>query len=96
VDVDRIAWDPRKEAINRAKHGVSFLAARTVFRDPGLRTWPDTSHGAPGRRENVLGIDEHGRLLFVVTESATEGTIRIISARRATKREAHDYSTGHR
>ena len=42
----------------------------------------------------MLGVDLHGRLLFLVTKELPDGTIRLISARRATKREEDAYTTG--
>ena len=42
----------------------------------------------------MLGIDLHGRLLFLVTQELPDGTIRLISARRATKREEDVCTTG--
>ena len=42
----------------------------------------------------MLGMDVHGRLVLMVTQELPDGTIRLISARRATKREEHAYTTG--
>jgi len=94
VDQDRVSWSTRKANANAAKHGVSFLAARSALRDPSLRIWPDIDHQDVEDRFVMLGIDLHGRLLFMVTQELPDGTIRLISARRATKREEDVYTTG--
>jgi len=93
MDPDRVRWHSGKANANLAKHGVSFMAALSVLGDPHLRTWPDPSRHHEDR-DIVLGIDLHGRLLFLVTQELPDGTIRLISARRATKRERNAYTTG--
>jgi len=59
-----------------------------------MRAWPDIAHSDTEDRLIVIGMDLHGRLLFLVTKELPDGTIRLISARRATKREEHAYATG--
>jgi uncharacterized DUF497 family protein len=87
----RVSWNGRKANRNLAKHGISFLVARSALRDPAIRIWPDIDHGDAYDRTVMIGMDVHARLLFLVTE---DGTIRVISARRATKREEHACTTG--
>jgi uncharacterized protein len=82
--------DPAKEAENVRKHGVGFDDARAALRDPMRVTWFDESHSAEELRFVTLGCDLKGRVLVVVT-SEREPSPRIISARRATKRERHAY-----
>jgi len=83
-------WDPRKAASNLTKHGVSFVEAVTVFRDPQARIVPDPRHSVGEERLAILGQSERGRLLSVMfTERGTR--IRLISARKATRRERNDY-----
>ena len=83
-------WDPRKAASNLTKHGVSFVEAVTVFRDPQARIVQDPRHSVGEERLAILGQSERGRLLSVMfTERGTR--IRLISARKATRRERNDY-----
>jgi len=59
-------WDPRKEARNRAKHGVSFVEAASVFLDPMAKTTLDPRtefHAEP--RYHTIGWSLQGRLLIV-------------------------------
>jgi uncharacterized DUF497 family protein len=94
VDHDRASWDARKARANLARHGITFVEAWSALGDPSIRTWPDIAHSDVEDRLIVLGIDLHGRLLFLVTRELPDGTIRLISARRATKREEYAYTTG--
>jgi uncharacterized protein len=83
-------WDPRKEAGNRAKHEVSFEEAATVFGDPLGRIVTDPRHSEGEYRYVLLGMSKRRRLLAVMYTDR-EGVIRIVSARRATRSERHDY-----
>ena len=87
-------WDPAKARANRAKHGVGFEEAMSALRDPNRVTRIDLEHAEIEERLLVVGYSYPGRLLAVVTAETSPGTIRIISARRATKRERHAYETG--
>jgi uncharacterized DUF497 family protein len=87
-------WDPAKAAANLEKHGVSFANASTVFLDPLAATWPDPDHSASERRFITLGLSTEAQLLFVAHQEIAEDRIRIISARRATRRERHGYQEG--
>jgi len=83
-------WDERKAKTNLAKHGVSFEEASTVFGDPLSLTIPDPAHSQVEIRWIVLG-QSHQRKLLVVAHTDRGDTIRIISARRATRRERKSY-----
>ena len=83
-------WDPRKDAANRRKHGVSFSEARTAFADVLSITIPDPAHSASESRFILVGRSQEERLL-VVAHVDRGDEIRIISARPATRRELHDY-----
>ena len=96
MDPSDVSWHDRKASANWAKHHITFLDAKAALRDPGVRVWVDAEHEPLGDRFHHLGLDWHGRLLFLVTEQKPDGTIRLISARRATKREEHAYTTGFR
>lgn len=84
-------WDPNKAARNVEKHQVSFDEAATVFDDLMFITVIDDEHSAVEERYITIGLSNHGRLL-VVAHTDHEGWIRIISARKATKREERFYA----
>jgi uncharacterized DUF497 family protein len=79
-------WDPQKAATNLAKHEVSFEEAATVFSDPLGRIVADPRHSSEEDRFVLLGLSRGQRLLAVMYVERA-GTIRIISARRATRSE---------
>ena len=83
-------WDAAKAATNRRKHGVTFDEATTVFSDPlsMLRTDPD--HALDEQRFIVLGMSNQRRLLVVAFAERPPRT-RLISARRATRKERRQY-----
>jgi uncharacterized DUF497 family protein len=83
-------WDKDKAAANKKKHGVTFEEAATVFNDPLAAIFDDELHSKEEQREIIVGHSAEERFLLVCfTERA--GAVRIISARRATKRERKDY-----
>ena len=84
-------WDAVKAAANLEKHGVSFAEASTVFLDPLAATWPDPDRSQSEDRFITLGMSADSRLLFVAHQEIADDQIRIISARRATRRERHAY-----
>jgi uncharacterized protein len=83
-------WDPRKDAANRRKHGVRFNEALTVFADHLARIFDDPDHSTEEAREILIGHSRRQRVL-IVCFTERSGTIRIISARAATKRERQHY-----
>ena len=84
-------WDPRKDAVNRNKHGVSFDEAKTAFTDEFGRLIADPDNSDEEDRFILLGTSIHSRLL-VVCHCVRKGEhIRIISARKANKRERETY-----
>ena len=88
-------WDARKAAVNRAKHGVSFEEAGTVFGDPRGLDGPDLRHSARESRFLRLGRAATGRMLVVaytVRRSDDDESVRIISARRASRKERAVYA----
>ena len=85
-------WDPKKAESNIEKHGVSFEEASTVFRDPLSLTIDDPLHSTGEVRMVQIGISHKNRLLIVV-HTERENTIRIISARKATKKERNNYES---
>lgn len=97
MDSIRFEWDETKNLSNRRKHGVSFEEACQVFRDPLCVSVQDRTEGGELRWQ-TLGLVE-GILLLTVAHTVLEefehGTwvdiIRIISARRATRKERRRY-----
>lgn len=85
----RYEWNPEKSRLNLAKHGIAFADAVTVFEDECALTREDT-HAEGETRFVTLGLDGFGRLLTVVYTYRGE-TIRLISARKASTREAISY-----
>jgi uncharacterized protein len=90
----RWTWDPKKNLTNRRKHGVSFETAVLVFRDPLVLSNPDPSSNE--ERWHTIGLIGTVTVLVVHTEplpdpSTGEKVGRIISARKATKRERTAY-----
>ncbi len=83
----RFSWSPRKAAINRRKHGVSFEEAATAFGDPLSITIPDPDHSEGEERFILIGVSAHRRSLVVVHVERAEDEYQLISARLATRRE---------
>jgi uncharacterized DUF497 family protein len=86
----KFEWDPRKARLNFVKHRVSFEEATTAFRDPLSGTALDPDHSSKEDRFVTLGLSANARLLLV-THTERGESIRIISARRATKQERELY-----
>ena len=85
-------WDPRKDSINQEKHGVSFEEAKSVFYDESARLINDPDHSEIEDRFILLGFSSALKLLVVChCYREDESTIRIISARKATKSETKNY-----
>jgi uncharacterized DUF497 family protein len=89
-------WDPRKAQVNASKHGVSFDEAVTIFLDTRALDGPDLHHSSSEARFRRLGRSAEGRILMVVYTVRRTGhveTIRLISARRASRSERAAYTT---
>ena len=88
----QFTWDPRKEAANRRKHGVSFDEARTVFADDNARLIDDPDHSGAEDRFVLLGLSSKLRVLIVChAYRRSDREIRIISARKANRHEQSFY-----
>ena len=89
----KFTWDKIKAKSNKRKHGVSFEEATTVFYDDFALEFFDESHSQLEEdRYLMLGISAETRLLLVChCFREDESTIRIISARKATKNESKFY-----
>ncbi len=79
-------WDLKKAESNEQKHGISFHEASTVFADSLSLTIGDPLHSDDEKRFIIIGMSYRNRLLTVV-HTECDDNIRIISARKATKKE---------
>ncbi|MEQ8537364.1 MAG: BrnT family toxin [Coleofasciculus sp. D1-CHI-01] len=89
----RFEWDDNKAESNFRKHGVTFEETVTVFADPYLLFTEDSKHSEGEEREWAIGEAENGSMIVVVFTMRGE-KLRIISARKATKRERRRYEQG--
>jgi uncharacterized protein len=85
-------WDAEKAEANLAKHGVSFEVAIGVFEDRHAIEWIDDREDYGEERFVISGNVQSALLTVVYTERGER--IRIISARRATRREQEEYHRG--
>jgi uncharacterized protein len=88
----RFEWSPEKALWNLQKHGVSFAEASTVFGDALAATIADRKHSEVELRFITMGMSAEGRLI-VVAHCDAEETTRIISARRAIRKERKRYES---
>ena len=86
----KFEWDPKKAKANISRHGVSFEEGLTVFGDVLARIFADEDHSIDEQREIIIGHSAKDRLLVVCFTSQGE-SVRIFSARKATRRERKDY-----
>ena len=86
-------WDQKKNDVNLNKHGVSFEEATTVFDNPLALIFDDEDHSSPEEhREIIIGHSIRNRVLLVCFTERS-GSIRLISARPAKRRELNDYES---
>ena len=83
-------WDPAKAAANLRRHKVSFAEAASVFLDPLALTFSDPDRLDEEDREITIGLSSRQRTLFV-SHCERGDRIRIISARKATRKERVQY-----
>jgi uncharacterized protein len=86
-----IEWDADKAASNLRKHGVSFEEAASALLDPMALAQEDSSAEGEARWV-LLGMSAQLRLLTVVYTLRSQDRIRLVSARRATRKEAKQYA----
>ena len=92
MSVIRFEWDERKNRENKRKHTVSFEEAQTVFLDENAMRYFDPDHSEDEDRFIMLGMSFTLRVLVVChCYRENDSVIRIISARRADKREQSNY-----
>jgi uncharacterized DUF497 family protein len=92
----RFHWDRAKAAENQRKHRASFEEACTIFADESILTVHDETHSIDEDRWASMGLSVAGRIMVVIhtwpePEESGEEVIRIISARKANKRERTVY-----
>ena len=94
----RYVWDQAKDALNRRKHGLSLEAAIPALEDPGRYFWIDDRYDYGEERIITLGRGRQKVLVVVSAETAQaeddEETIRIISVRKAVRKETNWYYLG--
>jgi len=86
-------WDTAKGRANLRKHGISFEEAQTCFYDRDQVAFYDPDHSRDEERELLIGHSNQGRLL-IVSYTVRQAVIRLISARKATRKEANVYAKG--
>jgi len=88
----KIIWDEKKNQTNIREHKISFQEAETVFFDPNAKIIHDPDHSIEEDRFIILGISKLLRLLVVChCYKEDDEIIRIITARKATKKEKNEY-----
>ena len=88
----QIVWDEKKADSNLKKHGVSFVEAQTVFSDSRALLINDPDHSESEERFVLLGLSESLSMLVVChCYRENDEQIRIISARKATRKESAEY-----
>ncbi|MET0118092.1 MAG: BrnT family toxin [Sedimenticola sp.] len=88
-------WHEAKNTANQRKHGISFAEAKSVFFDEYAVQFYDEDHSSHEDRFVMLGTSNQSRILIVCHCERNSGeTIRIISARKATKKERSYYPRG--
>lgn len=91
----KFEWDENKNEINKRKHGLSFETAREVFYDEFAILFDDPDHSIGEERFLIIGSTKTEQICIVShCYRDSENTIRIISARRATKNEKRIYLDG--
>jgi uncharacterized DUF497 family protein len=86
----RFTWDAEKAKANLRNHGISFAEAMEAFADPNADEDFDREHSDEEPRYDLIGFSSR-RLLFVVFMEQEDGTFRIISARKAEKKQRVKY-----
>ena len=88
-------WDNNKNRLNIIKHGISFEEASTVFYDEQAIVFDDPDHSEYEERFNIIGMSVNAKICIVChCYRHSDSVIRIISARKATKKEGLRYVKG--
>jgi len=92
LDKSIFVWDEEKQESNIRKHKITFLEASTVFDDEDALIRDDPDHSQEEERFIIIGFSENARLLIVCHCYRTDDSIiRIISARKANRKERREY-----
>jgi hypothetical protein len=83
-------WDQHKADLTLRSRGVGFEEAASVLHDWAALTVEDLGHSRHEQRWRTIGLSDQARMLVVIW-TMRQNTVRVISARRATKREADVY-----
>ena len=87
----RFIWDEKKNLANLKKHGVDFNDAVRAWYDPDRLDFFDENHSSSSETRWIFLGAVAGLVLFVVETELDEETVRIISARKASKKEQEKY-----
>ncbi len=91
----KFEWDEDKNQSNITKHGIDFQQAKRVFEDPNVLTYEDTRFNYKKIREISVGqlllTTQQKIIIAVVVHTDRDGKVRLISARKASKRERKIY-----
>lgn len=91
VEKVNFIWDEGKNRSNIIKHGISFERAKEAFYDDYSLVMEDTKHSIGEQRYVLIGMIPFGEIIVVCHCSYEHNIIRIISARKATRKEENDY-----
>ena len=95
MDMIRFEWDENKNKINKKKHGLTFEAAKEVFSDEDAILFDDPDHSEEEEIFLIIGRMKSSKICIVSHCYRNSGnTIRLISARKATKQEMKIYLEG--
>lgn len=87
-------WNTNKAAANLQKHGISFTEAATVLGDLLSVTFPDPNHSINESRFITIGLSNTGKII-ILSHTDRGSRIRIISARKAARKEQRFYEEGY-
>ena len=89
----KFEWDPQKADSNLKKPGVSFQEVASVLSDDLSITYPDPDHSVREHRFITVGMSRFGRVLMVAHTDRGDN-IRVIGARKTTRKERRYYEEG--
>jgi uncharacterized DUF497 family protein len=91
--VIKVIWSERKNRLNIYKHRIDFEEAKTIFNDSLQLSGSDPDHSFDEQRFITIGMSVQNRLI-IVAHTLDDDKIRIITARKPTRREKKDYEEG--